>query len=188
MIGRMLSRRGFMAVTAAHAGAAAITTVAAGSLVFAAGGEAWAYALKALNDEQAQALLGTARVLFPHDRFGEETYAAVVAVLDADAAADPAVREVLAEGVAELDRRSGGRWNETDRDAQASVLKELEGTAFFTTVHFKSVATIYTRPEVWQALGYEGPSYPEGGYLHRGFNDLGWLPNPPPEASGPVEA
>jgi hypothetical protein len=28
---------------------------------------------------------------------------------------------------------------------------------------------------VWTKLGYEGPSAPEGGYLHRGFDDIDWL-------------
>jgi hypothetical protein len=31
---------------------------------------------------------------------------------------------------------------------------------------------------VWDLLGYEGPSFDKGGYLHRGFNDLDWLPEP----------
>jgi hypothetical protein len=31
---------------------------------------------------------------------------------------------------------------------------------------------------VWELVGYEGPSYDRGGYLHRGFDDLDWLPRP----------
>jgi hypothetical protein len=31
---------------------------------------------------------------------------------------------------------------------------------------------------VHELLGYEGPAYEKGGYLHRGFDDLDWLPTP----------
>jgi hypothetical protein len=27
-------------------------------------------------------------------------------------------------------------------------------------------------------MGYPGPSFADGGYIHRGFNDLSWLPEP----------
>jgi hypothetical protein len=35
---------------------------------------------------------------------------------------------------------------------------------------------LYDSAEVWDLLGYEGPSFDKGGYLHRGFDDLDWLP------------
>jgi hypothetical protein len=31
---------------------------------------------------------------------------------------------------------------------------------------------------VWSLLGYEGPSYDQGGYAERGFGDLDWRPDP----------
>jgi len=38
------------------------------------------------------------------------------------------------------------------------------------------VVALYDDREVWNLLGYEGPSYDKGGYLNRGFDDLDWLP------------
>ncbi|MGE8386089.1 MAG: tat (twin-arginine translocation) pathway signal sequence, partial [Pseudomonas putida] len=38
----------------------------------------------------------------------------------------------------------------------------------------------------YQHFGYEGASFPKGGYLMRGFNDLKWLPAAPTEASPPA--
>jgi hypothetical protein len=35
---------------------------------------------------------------------------------------------------------------------------------------------LYDDAEVWDLLGYEGASFDKGGYLHRGFDDLDWLP------------
>ncbi len=40
---------------------------------------------------------------------------------------------------------------------------------------------------MWKVFGYEGEAFSQGGYLHRGFNDLNWLPEPPEEASPKVE-
>jgi hypothetical protein len=38
------------------------------------------------------------------------------------------------------------------------------------------VTALYNQQELWTKLGYEGSSAEKGGYLHRGFNDLDWLP------------
>ena len=34
---------------------------------------------------------------------------------------------------------------------------------------------LYNNPAVWRHFGYEGPSAEFGGYINRGFNDIGWL-------------
>ena len=52
---------------------------------------------------------------------------------------------------------------------------------FLTAIVDSVVVTLYSDPEVWELLGYEGPSFDKGGYLHRGFDDLDWLPDPPIE-------
>ena len=45
-------------------------------------------------------------------------------------------------------------------------------------MHSTTVVALYDDHEVWELLGYEGPSFDKGGYLHRGFDDLDWLPDP----------
>jgi hypothetical protein len=45
------------------------------------------------------------------------------------------------------------------------------------------MVSLYGNQEVWKVFGYQGASYPFGGYLHHGFNDLTWLPEPPEAAS-----
>ena len=59
--------------------------------------------------------------------------------------------------------------------------------AFFQALRGKTVTMLYNNERVWQAFGYEGASFEAGGYLDRGFDDLAWLPDPPEEASPPVE-
>ena len=38
-----------------------------------------------------------------------------------------------------------------------------------------TMTPLYNQPELWTKFGYEGPSSAQGGYLHRGFNDIDWL-------------
>ena len=56
----------------------------------------------------------------------------------------------------------------------------------FQAVRGKTVVSLYNQPAVWEKFGYEGPSYPHGGYILNGFDDLSWLPDPPAEASPPA--
>jgi hypothetical protein len=61
---------------------------------------------------------------------------------------------------------------------QTRALRELEGSEFFELVRSTAIVEIYSDPRTWAAFGYEGPSFDKGGYLHRGFDDLDWLPDP----------
>ena len=45
-------------------------------------------------------------------------------------------------------------------------------------MHATCVVALYDDREVWELLGYEGPSFDKGGYVDRGFDDLDWLPDP----------
>jgi hypothetical protein len=116
--------------------------------------------------------LRVARVMFPHDMLPDIAYAKVVKALEAEA-------ETIEQGVTALD--DPAPFLELDADAQLEALRGLEGTDYFELVRSTAVVELYDNPLVWKALGYEGPSAHLGGYLHRGFDDLDWLPDPPIE-------
>ena len=63
----------------------------------------------------------------------------------------------------------------------AAMLLYLNG--FFALIRSTSVNSLYSNELAYQHFGYEGASFPKGGYLMRGFNDLKWLPAAPAEAS-----
>ena len=67
------------------------------------------------------------------------------------------------------------------------VLEGLQDEAFFEKVRSTQVVALYNDQLVWRHFGYEGPSFRYGGYINRGFDDLSWLPEPPPEASPPKD-
>ena len=62
-----------------------------------------------------------------------------------------------------------------DEAGQTAVLKEIESSVPFQTVRGECITGIYNNPAVWRHFGYEGASAEFGGYIDRGFDDLGWL-------------
>src|SRR5258708_4509035 len=115
-----LSRRDFLRTTGAVA-----TTVAAGSTIIFGPDCAWALSTTSLDGHTAQSLLVMARQLFPHDRVGEQYYAAVVEAVDKDAAGDAGLRKLLSDGVAQLDRGQDAPWLERDETAREAALKSI---------------------------------------------------------------
>jgi hypothetical protein len=120
--------------------------------------------------------LRVCRVMYPHDDLPDEAYDKVVRKLEADARADDDVRATIEHGVAELDD-----FVDLDADAQLRALTGAQETEYFKLVQGAAVVELYDNPLVWKAFGYEGPSVHLGGYLHRGFDDLDWQPDPPIE-------
>ena len=115
------------------------------------------------------------RALYPHDRFGNGPYERTAdAVFDA-ANKTPAQKLAFADGIQDLRSAS---FEDLDDSAAMEYLKGIEGSAFFATVRGNAVVALYNDQEVWDVLGYEGPSFDKGGYISRGFNDLDWLPEP----------
>ncbi|HKJ73581.1 MAG TPA: gluconate 2-dehydrogenase subunit 3 family protein [Alphaproteobacteria bacterium] len=143
-------------------------------------GNAWAMELKAFSPQDGATLLRFTRDLFPHDQLIDAIYASALAPLDAEAAKDPATKSLISKGIADLDARamkaSGRRFAETpDEFTRVAVMKQIENTAFFQKVFSSTQTPLYNNRDAWPKFGFEGPSSPEGGYLHRGFNDLDWL-------------
>ena len=181
-----LDRRRFLTSSFTAIGAYAVA--ASGLTWLVAPDKAWAISYDALEPELAKTLLAMTRALYPHDFLGDVYYAKVVKDLDSEASGfdDKERLDMLRVGAQSLDDAAGGDFSGVDADAQEAALKEVAGSDFFEAVRGKMVVGLYNQPEVWAKFGYEGPSFPFGGYLYNGFDDLSWLPDPPAEASPPV--
>ena len=119
-----------------------------------------------LSEEQQAKLFRVLRVAYPHPSFPDDPYqrtSAAVQQADSDG--------VLAAGLDALGDLDG-----LDDDAVTAKLEAVQAEPFFRLVHSTTVVALYDDHEVWQLLGYEGSSFEKGGYLHRGFDDLDWLP------------
>ena len=182
-----INRRQFLETSGRAAAGAVIVTAAGGTTLLIAPDGAWAMSLETLNGPHGMTLLKALRVMYPHDALGDQYYAGVVAALDEEAKANADKAALLKDGVASLDQAMPVPFLELSDGNQLKVLEAIQDTDFFQTLRSKVIVTLYNNERVWEAFGYEGSSYEYGGYIERGFSDLGWLPDPPPEASPQVE-
>jgi len=174
-----LTRREFLK------GAGILTgTLAASSILAAlAPSRVWALELKTLSSADGDALLQMAKVLYPHKGLPDAVYALLAKDVDTTAAKDPKTAQMLREGVAALDKAAGGSFVNATDAKKLEAVKSMEGTPFFKTVRSQCITSLYNNDMAFAHFGYPGPSWEKGGYLQRGYNDLKWLPDPPPTAS-----
>jgi hypothetical protein len=132
--------------------------------------------LSKLTPHEAETLLRVAQQIFPHRKLGDVPYWKVVIQLDAAAQNDLGVAKMLSDGVARLDTAQSSQFLALDSEQQVAALRAVEDTPFFQKVRGVELQTLYGDPSIFKAMGYQGASYPIGGYLHHGFNDLDWLP------------
>ena len=156
--------------------------VAGSPLALIAPGRAWAVDFISLTSSEGATLMSLARTIAPHDKLDDAAYALVVQAIDSDAAKDAGTHKMIQTGLVAL-RADLSATSETERVA---ALKKIESSAFFQTMRLKTLQVLYSSPIAYAYFGYEGEAYSKGGYLLRGFNDLRWLPEVPPEDSGPL--
>lgn len=170
-----VSRRQFLRRSADVALAVAVTATSGSALLNSA--EAWAIEVKGVSPETMRTLMQMARDVYPHDQVADRFYAIALKGHDEKAAADPAYKALLEEGVADLDKRAGERgylglgWE----DDRVATLRQIEDTPFFQAIRGDLVVSLYNQPDIWPIFGYEGPSAEKGGYIARGFDDIEWL-------------
>jgi hypothetical protein len=136
----------------------------------------------ALEQHVAATVTALARTLYPHNALADAVYERVPAKIAEAVREDPTQAQTVADGVADLDARGDQPFAERAPEQQLADAKAIAGSPFFELVRSTAVVEIYSDSRTWRQLGYEGPSFAQGGYLHRGFNDLDWLPDPEQEA------
>ncbi|GHC79045.1 hypothetical protein [Limoniibacter endophyticus] len=129
----------------------------------------------AKDSASCKLLVRMVRAMYPHKRFGDAPYERTANAIFKAAEASPAQKVAFASALYDL---AAAGFADLDEEAAYNHLKSIESTAFFKLVRSTAVVTLYDDPEVWELLGYEGPSFDKGGYVNRGFNDLDWLPEP----------
>lgn len=134
-------------------------------------------------------LIRLLRVAYPHGSFPDGPYERTAEAVVAKVAGSVFQALSLAHGLASLDgAAAGGSFVDLDDAAAYALLRQVEHADFFTLIRSVAVVSLYNDQETWGILGYQGSSYEHGGYLHRGFDDLDWLPTPRVEEyDGPEE-
>ena len=125
-----------------------------------------------------RALADMVRAMFPHPSFPDGPYERCAQSILDDTVEDLRFRTQLTQGLRDLDAIGGAPFAQLDDAAKLELLRGISGTEFFEGIRSRVITSLYDDREVWKLLGYEGPSYEQGGYEKRGFDDLDWLPDP----------
>lgn len=133
--------------------------------------------LHQLEPDRAKSILTRLlRAAYPHPTFPDGPYERTADAIMTASEADEGDRRVLLLGLRGLDVAAAGDFVGADDDAAEAMLRNVGDDVFFVRIRSTAVVALYDDAEVWDALGYEGSSFEHGGYLHRGFDDLDWLP------------
>ncbi|MBE9539318.1 MAG: hypothetical protein IMF06_09570 [Proteobacteria bacterium] len=109
-------------------------------------------------------------------------YRAVADKISAQAAQVPPIASLMADGISALDASDKGPWLELPAQERADIVRGLEATPFFGFLRWTAAEIVMRAPGLWETLGYQGSAIEHGGYLHRGFDDIDWLPKTTPES------
>ncbi|MGB3593730.1 MAG: hypothetical protein WA994_06145 [Ornithinimicrobium sp.] len=139
-------------------------------------GEGPAHTEQMDRDRALNVLTRLLRAAYPHPTFPDGPYERTAGAVMSAAEADPGDYRSLLLGLRGLDVAAGGDFLGTDDDGAETLLRNVGNDSFFVRVRSTAVVALYDDAEVWGLLGYEGASFDQGGYLHRGFDDLDWLP------------
>lgn len=131
-----------------------------------------------LTERQRAILVRLLRVAYPHDSFPDGPYERTADAVVGATADDQRLARTLGQDLDQLDVIAGGDFLSVDEQTATQWLREYSDEPYFRAIRGIAVVALYDDSEVWQLLGYEGPSVDQGGYLHRGFDDLDWLPDP----------
>ena len=131
-----------------------------------------------ISDDTRRDLVRLLRAAYPHPDLPDGPYERTADEVIAQVGASLWHRMVLLQGLESLDDAAEGDFAELSEEDAEKLLREIADAEFFVFIRGVAVVTLYNDHEVWAALGYEGESFSQGGYLHRGFDDLDWLPAP----------
>ena len=133
------------------------------------------YEFHRVSPALVEQLISIYRTMFPHGTVPDGFYEHVVRKLDEQATRDEGFSGFLSNGVEVLSRQAGSAWTALSAEARLQALERAEQTPFFQKLRSDFVLYFYSNPAIWPLFGYEGPSNDQGGYLHRGFNDIEWI-------------
>lgn len=163
----VITRRKFMVAAIALSGTTASTSVLQPI-------SAWAQASDGRHP--GRDMLRMARLLYPHDSLSDDVYAEILDAALLATAVDESFAVMLGDVGAALDSQTGGDFVAAGETAQLAAMRVIDGDTAFVAIQAAVRTGVYQHPACWAAIGYGGPSFQDGGYLHRGVGEIDWLP------------
>lgn len=146
----------------------------------------------AMDNIDFKLLLHIVKTMYPHDKLDDIHYHGVVVKLLEESASDENTHKTIQSGIFSLNdfvakNMFKSTWSDLPPEEQVEALEKISETEFVSKLKQTTITTLYDNHQVWEIFGYEGEAFSQGGYLFRGFDDLDWLPQPPPEVSPKAE-
>jgi hypothetical protein len=129
-----------------------------------------------LNDKEIAVLASLAFYLLPVRDKNDAIYQTVAAKVSKSVKGHTEQVNFFREGVRSLILTADLSWFSISAGEQILRVKAIEGSAFFSRLRALTTEVVLRDPLVWKRLGYQGSAIEHGGYLHRGFDDISWLP------------
>lgn len=134
------------------------------------GAAAWA------DDNDDATLVQFARLLFPIDALNDDAYGEVMNSTLSALEGSAGTKDALSMAENTLNSASAGDWYGADEATQIRAIESIQSEAYFAAILATVRGVFHYHPDVWRAINYPGSSKEHGGYLHRGFDDIDWLP------------
>ena len=157
----------------------AVAISAAGWFVQARAGDTSGANVSAHN--QAALIAELSYQLLPIQAPQSALYQSVVHALMNQLTQRPGAAELIRQGVETFNGFTGKPWLELTAKERRQVIQALFDTPFVSMVRWTTQEVVLRDRQIWNQLGYQGSSIEKGGYLHRGFDDIDWLPEAPRE-------
>ena len=157
----------------------AVAISAAGWFVQARAGDTSGANVSAHN--QAALIAELSYQLLPIQAPQSALYQSVVHALMNQLTQRPGAAELIRQGVEAFNGFAGKPWLELTAKERRQVIQALFDTPFVSMVRWTTQEVVLRDRQIWNQLGYQGSSIEKGGYLHRGFDDIDWLPEAPRE-------
>lgn len=86
-------------------------------------------------------------------------------------------KQLIKQGVSKLNKIYNVSFSKLNYEQQKKVLIYISSIdkSFFSKVKAYLITGLYNNKQTWNYFGYEGASFPKGGYLYRGFDDISWI-------------
>jgi hypothetical protein len=127
-------------------------------------------------DRKTETLVRYAYCILPLLEPSHPRYRAVADRVFGQASQVPQIASMVEGGISALNAAGKGDWLNLPAKERVGIIRALKATPFFGYLHWNTSEIVMRDPALWRTLGYQGSSIEHGGYLHRGFDDIDWLP------------
>ena len=131
----------------------------------------------ALSQQELDVLADLAHRLVPLLEPSSPVYQSVATAIQNQALQSTGLVEMVSNGIAGLAAKNDKPWLQLTAKQRVAVIQSEYPNQFLALIRWVACEHVLRDTGVWAKLGYQGSSIEYGGYLHRGFDDIDWLPN-----------